>query len=72
MFDDLRDTPEEADFLDEGYESPYEPQRARKRSGRFLGLTSAQRLVLSILLLGAVVVIGTLFLLVTGKVAWIP
>jgi hypothetical protein len=72
MFDDLRDAPEESDFLDEEYESPYEPARATRRRGRFLGLTSAQRLVLSILLMGTVVVIGILFLLVTGKVAWVP
>jgi hypothetical protein len=72
MFDDLRDKPEDSDFLDEEYESPYDVPTPRRRQRRFLGMTAAQRLVISVLLLGAVIVVGSLCLLVAGKVAWIP
>ncbi len=72
MFDDLRDMPEDSDSLEEEYESPYEAPRPRRRRGRFLGMTAAQRLVISVLLLGAVIVVGSLCLLVAGKLAWIP
>lgn len=72
MFDDLRDMPEDSDFVDEGFGSPYDAPRVRRKRSRFLGLTPAQRLVLSVLLLGTVIVLGTLCLLVAGKVAWIP
>jgi hypothetical protein len=50
------------DYLYEVYEQEY-PRR-------FLGLTSAQRFIISLLLLGAVSVIGVLCLLVTEKI-WI-
>jgi hypothetical protein len=72
MFDDLRDMPEDSDFIDEGFDSPYEAPQVAPRRGRFLGMTASQRLVISILLLGTVVVLGILCLLVAGKVAWIP
>jgi hypothetical protein len=50
------------DYLYEAYEQEY-PQR-------FLGLTSVQRFIISLLLLGAVIVIGVLCLLITEKI-WV-
>lgn len=64
MLDDLRNSAE-ASFLDED-QLELENQYIVKES-RFLGMTAAQRFILSVLLLILVVVIGTLLLLVSGK-----
>lgn len=62
MLDDLRNSAEasysEEDILE------YENKNKEKR---FLGMTAAQRFILSILLLILVVVLGSLLLMVTGK-----
>ncbi len=69
MLDDLRNTaassyPEEA--------IPPEPEtkseRRRRESGPFLGMTPAQRLVIVLMLFILTCVLGTLCLLLTGKV----
>jgi hypothetical protein len=65
MFDDLRNSAE-ASFIEE--ESALEAQRSMpSKETRFLGMTAAQRFILVFLLLILVVVLGTLFLLVSGK-----
>jgi len=65
MLDDLRNTAE-ASFLEEESVQQREALRPPKEK-RFLGMTAAQRFILSVLMLILVVVMGTLMLLVTGK-----
>ncbi len=65
MLDDLRNSAE-ASFIEE--ESAMEAQRLIPvTEKRFLGMTAVQRFILVFLLLILVVVLGTLFLLVSGK-----
>jgi hypothetical protein len=63
MFDDLREASGQSDVR---------RGRGRRASGpparRFLGLTAFQRLLLSFLFLGAVILISVMCLVVTGKV----
>ena len=69
MFDNLRDLsggqppPEAMSLPAEEY---------RPSGGRFLGMTAAQRLIISILLFFAVVLLGTMCLLVTQRVILVP
>lgn len=76
MFDNLRDEAASTSFYEED-EAKFQPasgtQAGRpfaRRSSRFLGMTSIQRFVLAVMLLLAVCVIGTLFLLVTNKIGF--
>jgi hypothetical protein len=75
MFDDLREPDKEAqsfqDALGLGTISSTESTpAARPRSIRgFLGLSASQRLVLALLLLLAVCVLGSMCLLVTGRIS---
>jgi hypothetical protein len=64
MLDDLRNSAE-ASFLDEDQLELENQYKAKEK--RFLGMTAAQRFILSVLLFILVVVMGTLLLLVTGK-----
>lgn len=64
MLDDLRNSAE-ASYLDED-QLELENQLKPKET-RFLGMTAAQRFILSVLLFIMVVVMGTLLLLVSGK-----
>lgn len=65
MLDDLRNSAE-ASFLEE--ETTMEQVRFIPiKEKRFLGMTAAQRFILASLVLILVVVMGTLFLLVAGK-----
>lgn len=66
MYDDLRS-------LTEGEESPYEEKsidnyKEPTLQKRMFGMTAGQRLLLSVLLLLAVVVMGVMVLLVTQKI----
>jgi hypothetical protein len=54
---------EDEDFLFETYGEEY-------KKPRFLGMTSAQRFLISVLLLATIIVIGCLILLLTEKI-WI-
>lgn len=62
MLDDLRNTAE-ASYLDEDNLE----LETKVKEKRFLGMTAAQRFILALLMLILVVVLGTLMLLVTGK-----
>lgn len=70
MFDNLRE--DAATFQDQEEEAKFRPAvgtgATGRRSGRFLGMTSIQRFVISVLLFFAVCVIGALFLLVMGRI----
>lgn len=64
MFENLREASEPS-----GYEeAPRAKGRRRIPERRFFGMTAAQRFVLSLLLFGAVVVMGIMCLVVTGRV----
>ena len=73
MFDNLRDTNSGDDFFKD--DSPQSrPEAAasvssrRSRSKNFLGMTALQRFILAVMLLFVVILLGSLFLLVTGSV----
>jgi hypothetical protein len=75
MFDDLREPDKEEDSFQDALglggtvtAAPTAPQRARRTAG-FLGLSAAQRFVLALLLLLAVCVLGTMCLLITGRIS---
>jgi hypothetical protein len=72
-FDDLRDEASSKPFIDEGEAEYYAAAGtggSRRRSSRFLGMTSFQRFVLVFLLMIATCVIGTLCLFATGRIAF--
>jgi hypothetical protein len=75
MFDNLRDdaTPsfyeEDDSILPEDYEKkPVSKAPKRKASGKFLGMTPVQRFILAAMLLVAVCTLGSMCLLLTGKI----
>jgi hypothetical protein len=81
MFDNLRD---DSSFYEEEPNDPYqEPaaqaqptavaaprSRSRRRKARFMGMTAQQRFLLSVMLLITVCVIGTLAMMVTGRMGF--
>lgn len=67
MFDNLRDLSERPAAAPKPVSVPIEEYRA-PGGGRFLGMTAAQRLVISIMLFFAVMLLGTMCLLVTQRV----
>ena len=78
MFDDLRQESDSSPFFKEEEVEPLLDAKPQKRSrgggfgfkfnDKFLGMTSFQRFVISIMLLMVVCIMGTMFLLVTGKI----
>jgi hypothetical protein len=65
MLDDLRKSAESS-YLEE--EAALEALRNQPEvEKKFLGMTASQRFILALMLLILVVVLGTLFLLVSGK-----
>lgn len=64
MFENLREASEPAGFD----EAPRAKGRRRVPERRFFGMTAAQRFVLSLLLFGAVVVMGIMCLVVTARI----
>ncbi len=70
MLDDLRQTEDDfSEFDDEGGdEDDAEVRQATAKRG-FLGLTAAERMVLSIMVFLLVTVFGMLILVATGRVA---
>jgi hypothetical protein len=71
MFDNLRD--DSSSTFSEESEAKYQPaagySTGRAGSKRFLGMTSIQRFVITFLLMLTVCVLGSMVLLVLGKVA---
>lgn len=73
MFDNLREDAasnsfeEDAKFQKAAGTSSYDDEPVV--ASRFLGMTSAQRFVLAVMLLFTVCIIGAMFLLVMGKIA---
>ena len=70
MFDDLRGIDEEDDgsMFEEPEELAFDVEDVEPRRGYFLGMTPAQRFLISLLLLGTVIVLGAMCLMVTQKV----
>jgi hypothetical protein len=66
MFDDLRAQANTSPFLEEEEAPELEPEP--KPSGRFLGMTPAQRFIVALLLLLVTCVSSALLLVVMGKV----
>jgi hypothetical protein len=78
MFDNLRDDAtaslyEEADteLIPEEEAEPVAAPPPRKTSSKFFGMTPVQRFVIAIMLMIAVCTLGTMFLLITGKIGLI-
>lgn len=68
MLDDFRDDADASpEFIDEAEEF-YEDYSVPPQRGRILGMTAEQRLILAVMLLMMVCIVGSLFLLVFGKV----
>jgi len=67
MLDEVRDIAKELSF-DEEDDYLYETYGQEFQKERILGMTSGQRFVVSLLLFAAVVVIGTLLLLLTERI----
>jgi len=64
MLDDLRQQASNS----YGEEAPTIEKRRQPSGKRFLGMTPLQRLIIAIMLFFITTLIGTLFLLVTGRV----
>ena len=76
MFDNLRDDAasslyEEEDTLFPEEEVKASPPPKRKSSGKLLGMTPIQRFVIAVMLMIAVCTLGTMCLLLTGKIGLI-
>jgi hypothetical protein len=68
MFEDFRKQAEDANFLDEIQEEAGQQKTAHKSDGRFFGMTPVQRFIIALMLLFMIIILGTLFLLVTSKI----
>lgn len=74
MFDNLRDSAESSFYEEEPndlYKEPT-PKRAaprRRSNGRFLGMTSQQRFLISLMLMFTVCIMGTLAMFILGKMS---
>jgi len=67
MLDDLRGQSSSAPFYEDDT-SFQRPAEGGRRSGRFLGMTAPQRFVIALMLMIAVCTLGSMCLLVTGKI----
>jgi hypothetical protein len=74
MFDNLRD--ESSSFSDDPEATAFRASSSTisgpiaRKSSRFLGMTSMQRFVITLLLSAAVCVLGAMCLLITGKIGF--
>lgn len=81
MFDNLRDDAsasfyeeDNAEIYPEEPEKPVKPGRAKPRintDSKFLGMTPLQRFIIAFMLMVAVCTLGTMCLLLTGKIGLI-
>ena len=74
MLDNLRDDAA-LPYYDEDTQPPEEVNAAiapkRKTSGKILGMTPVQRFIIAVMLMIAVCTLGTMCLLITGKIGLI-
>jgi hypothetical protein len=68
MFDDLRELSESSSIFEEDTGELLETFEQDYGENRFLGLSVGQRFVLSLLVLLIVVVVGSMCLLITGRI----
>lgn len=68
MLDEFRDEANASPYFIDETEEFYEEYSAAPSRGRLLGMTAEQRLILAIMILLMVCIVGSLFLLVFGKV----
>ena len=75
MFDNLRESASSSFYEEDPNELYKEPAsepmaaQARRKNSRFLGMTAQQRLIISVMLMFTVCVMGTLAMLVLGKMS---
>jgi hypothetical protein len=74
MFDNLRDSAESSFYEEDPndlYKEPVAKAAVRRRNNaRFLGMNAQQRFLISMMLLFAVCIIGTLAMFVLGKMSF--
>lgn len=68
MFEDFRKQAEDAAFPDEVHEEELLSEPIHHSNGRILGMTPVQRFIIALMLLFMIIILGTLFLLVTSKI----
>ncbi len=74
MFDNLRNESENS-FYEEPKSAQFQPASnapassspARKNNPKFLGMTAVQRFVIAFMVMAAVIILGFMCLLITGK-----
>lgn len=76
MFDNLRDDAASSLYEEEDTLFPQEEVKAkvppkRKSGGKLLGMTPIQRFIVAVMLMIAVCTLGTMCLLITGKIGLI-
>jgi hypothetical protein len=73
MFDNLRDSAESSFYEEEQNDLYREPEvkaaGRRRNRARFLGMTAQQRFLISLMLMFAVCILGTLALFALGKMS---
>lgn len=75
MFDNLRDQANSTPFVEDeanlrsNMDAASVPQR--KSSGPFLGMTAQQRFFIAVIIMIMVCILGTMCLLVTGKISFL-
>jgi hypothetical protein len=68
MYNDLRDASEYSELFSEPAQDQYDPYTPIRQEKLFLGMTTPQRFVLSLLLLVTISVISVIFLLIMEKI----
>jgi hypothetical protein len=74
MFDNLREQADSTPFYEDEAtfkqaEGLAAPPRPKSSGGRFMGMTPLQRFIVAFMLLIAVCALGTMCLLITGKIS---
>ena len=72
MFDNLRDSAESSFYEEQNdldKETVAKTAARRRSNARFLGMTAQQRFLISVMLLFAVCIVGTLAMFVLGKMS---
>ena len=75
MFDNLRDTSNSTPFYDDEAkfaDVPDKQEAAPRKAGPFLGMTPKQRFIVALMILIATCALGSMCLLITGRISLIP